>query len=61
MEYGVESAEMIRFDRVFLDLKNPRHDPFKDQNEVIEYLCREEKVLELARDIAEKGTAVQIS
>ena len=55
MKYGIESAEMIKVERVFLDLNNPRHNPFKDQDEVIEYLCREEQVLELARDIAENG------
>ena len=55
MSYGVESAKMIDVDRVFLDLSNPRHTPFEDQNEAIEYLCREEQVLSLALDIATNG------
>lgn len=46
---------MIRVDRVFLDLDNPRHKPFEDQDQAIAYLCKEERVLELARDIAENG------
>ena len=45
MDYGVESSVMIDVDRVFLDLGNPRHDPFDSQEDAIEYLCQEEKVL----------------
>ena len=55
MEYGVESATMIDFDRVFLDQYNPRHEPFEDQDAVIEYLCRDEHVLPLAKDIVKNG------
>ena len=55
MEYGIDAAEMIDFDRVFLDQQNPRHEPFDDQDAVIEYLCRDEQVLPLARDIAKNG------
>ncbi len=46
---------MVRLDRVFLDLKNPRHKPFDDQSKVIEHLCREEFVLNLAKDIVKNG------
>ena len=55
MEYGIESAKMIDFHRVFLDRYNPRHEPFDDQDAVIEYLCRDEQVLQLAKDIAKNG------
>lgn len=55
MEYGIDAAEMISFDRVFLDQQNPRHEPFDDQDAVIEYLCRDEQVLPLARDIVKNG------
>ena len=55
MDYGIASATMIEFDRVFLDQSNPRHEPFDDQDAVIEYLCRDEQVLALARDIAKNG------
>ena len=55
MEYGIESAKMVDFDRVFLDQHNPRHEPFDDQDAVIEFLCRDEQVLPLAKDIAKNG------
>lgn len=55
MSNEIASAKMIQVDRIFLDLKNPRHEPFEDQSQAIEYLCREERVFELARDIAENG------
>ena len=55
MDYAVELTELIDVDRAFLDLRNPRHEPFEDQDEAIEYLCREEQVLPLAQDIAEHG------
>lgn len=55
MKYGVESAKMIDFDRVFLDQDNPRHEPFDDQAAVIGYLCHDEQVLPLAKDIAKNG------
>ena len=55
MNYGTESTKMIDVDRVFLDQENPRHEPFEDQDAVIEYLCRDEQVLPLAKDIAKHG------
>ena len=55
MNYGIQSAKMIDVNRVFLDLKNPRHNPFEDQEEAIDYLCQKEQVLALARDIATNG------
>ena len=55
MNYGVESAQMIGLDRVFLDAENPRHAPFEDQDAVIEYLCRNEQILPLAQDISKNG------
>ena len=41
--------------RLYLDPKNPRHIPIKNQKEIISYLIENEKVKELAKDIAEKG------
>ena len=55
MEYGINSAQMIDFSQVFLDQENPRHDPFEDQDAVIDYLCNDERVLLLAKDIAKNG------
>jgi len=55
MDYGINSAQMIDVDRVFLDQDNPRHERFVDQEAVIEYLCNDEKILQLARDIVKYG------
>lgn len=55
MTYGLESAKMIDFDRVFLNLTNPRHEPFTSQDEAIEFLCANEYVYELAKDITKVG------
>ena len=55
MAYGISSAAMIKAERVFLDLSNPRQTPFDDQDQAIAHLCREELVLELAHDIVEHG------
>ena len=52
MNYGIETAQTIPVDRIFLDQRNLRHEPFEDQEAVIEYLCRGKQVLPLARDIA---------
>ena len=55
MDYGIEFATMIDVDRVFLDLLNPRHDPYEDQDAAIYYLCHKERVLPLAVDIINHG------
>ncbi len=45
----------VPLDQIFLDHNNPRHEPYDTQAEVIEYLCRDEEVEQLARDITEHG------
>ncbi len=40
---------------IFLDLDNPRHDPYENEAQVIDYLCRNENVFPLAKDIAQVG------
>ena len=55
MKYGLESAQMIKFDQVFLNLENPRHEPFVSQDEVIDFLCSNEYVYELAKDLTKVG------
>ena len=55
MTYGIESTPMINVERVYLNLENPRHEPFDNQDTVIEYLCHDEQVLPLAKDIADYG------
>ena len=52
---GTEARRRVAVDRVFLDLENPRHEPYQSQDEVIEYLCKEELTLEIAKDIAKNG------
>jgi hypothetical protein len=55
MDYGLKSAQMIDFDRVFLNLENPRHEPFTSQDEAIDFLCTNEYVYELAKDLTKVG------
>ena len=55
MKYGIKSAEMIDLDRVSLNFQNPRHEPFTSQDEVIEFLCQNEYVYELAKDLTKIG------
>jgi len=56
LSYGIENAEMIKSHRVFLDLENPRVPvPFQDEDEAIAWLCDNEDVLTLARDIHDIG------
>ena len=40
---------------LYLDPKNPRHIPIENQKAIISYLIENEKVKDLAKDIAEKG------
>lgn len=47
--------EYISFDKVFLDQENPRHEEYQTQKEVIEYLCSDEYVFQLAKDIKAHG------
>lgn len=45
----------IDVERIFLDLSNPRHEPFTTQDLAIDFLCKNENVLQLARDIKKHG------
>lgn len=44
-----------QFGQIFLDLDNPRHESFTLESEVIEFLCRHENILPLAKDIVANG------
>ena len=46
---------LIPLERIFLHHENPRHKPYETQSEAIEWLCANEEVLQLARDIALHG------
>ena len=45
----------IDVERIFLYEENPRHEPIESQPEIIEHLCKDEQVYNLARDIAAAG------
>ena len=47
--------KLLELSKISLDLENPRHAPFENKREAIEYLCKEEKILALAKDIAKHG------
>ena len=55
MKYGFHAASMVYVKHIFLDEKNPRHKPLGSQAEIIEFLCKGEYVLELAKDICRHG------
>jgi hypothetical protein len=48
--------ESIEVDRIFLYEENPRHEPINSEPEIIEHLCKDEQVFNLARSISEAGT-----
>ncbi|MFC3146271.1 hypothetical protein [Piscinibacterium candidicorallinum] len=48
--------DSIALTRIHLDPENVRHDPINDEAKIIGQLTSIEKVLELAKDIAEKGS-----
>lgn len=48
-------VETVEVDRVYLYEENPRHEPIETQEEIIEHLCKDEQVFNLARNISEAG------
>lgn len=48
--------ESVEVDQIFLYEENPRHEPIETQEEIIEHLCKDEQVFNLARNISEAGT-----
>jgi hypothetical protein len=46
----------IEVDRIFLYEENPRHEPIETEPKIIEYLCKDEQVFNLARSISKAGT-----
>ena len=49
------SMQPVDIGRIFLDLENSRHEPYENEAEVIDYLCRYENVFPLAKDIVQHG------
>lgn len=47
--------EPIEVERIFLYEENPRHEPIESEPEIIEHLCKDEQVYNLARSISEAG------
>ena len=60
---GIEAASMAKhiigefltLETIYLDHENPRHEPYDTQDDVITYLCKDEEVMSLARDIVRHG------
>lgn len=50
------TVESIPLGRIYLDNENPRHDPIKNEPEIIKHLIEKEDVRALARHIADMGT-----
>lgn len=48
-------SEMVKVSQIHLDHENPRHEQYETQDEVIAYLCKDEEVAALARDISKHG------
>ena len=48
-------SQDLSLDRIFLDLKNPRHKPYETESDVIRYLCTRENIAPLAADIVKYG------
>lgn len=48
--------ENVSLNRLHLDTQNPRHDPLEDEDEIIAQLCKDELVLNLAKDIVARGS-----
>lgn len=53
MSHEIKEVELSR---IYLDNDNPRHDPIENEQEIINYLLKKEKVKPLARHIAEAGS-----
>ena len=47
----------IPISKLLLDVENPRHGPIKEQSAIVEYLVKNAKVKQLARDIVEEGVS----
>ena len=52
MDYEVE---LVHVDLISLDRRNPRHAPLRTEDQAIRYLCDNEDVLALARDLVDNG------
>ena len=49
------ASETIAVSKIYLDLINPRHKPYTKPSQAISYLCKEDNIVSLARDIAKLG------
>lgn len=50
-----DQIESIDLHRIYLDQRNPRHEILVSEAEVIQYLCSNEQIIELAKDIVLNG------
>lgn len=47
--------DSVEVHRIYLYEENPRHEPIETQDEIIEHLCKDEQVFNLARNISDAG------
>lgn len=45
------SLNSVEIRKIYLDKENPRHEPYSTQAQVIEYMCNNEQIVPIARDI----------
>lgn len=48
-------SKFIQINKIALDSENPRHEVLETTQEIIDYLCKKEDVLALAKDISKHG------
>lgn len=49
------NLDSVEVERIFMYEENPRHEPIESEPEIIEHLCKDEAVFNLARNISEAG------
>ncbi|MBL4732878.1 MAG: hypothetical protein JKY82_09810 [Rhizobiaceae bacterium] len=49
-------GKFVKINKIILDSENPRHEVLETSEEIIDYLCKNEDILALAKDIAKHGT-----
>lgn len=50
-------SDRLKISDIYLDSKNPRHIDIDNEAEIIDHLVKKEKILSLAKEIAEHGTS----
>ncbi len=53
--YWMSNIKLLNVLDIYLDSANPRHEPISNQEEIISFLIKNEKIKNLAKDIASNG------